>query len=223
MKMNTEIASNGAEIYTNKLFKLSDQYINEILEGNEEKIPNSFRDMIYYLADRIEKPDNEDIDALDCLFGAYVRLCARYRRIPTLECFSWLVKIDRNTFTDWMQGRYRATSEHGRTVKKWLSVCKGHVIDELSNAKFANPNLIFTAKAAYQMRETSPIPAEETQDRRIMMATELPQLKADTEKNTAHAQLPHLGDVNDHNITLPWLADTEPNVAQGNTSLDGVH
>ena len=221
--MNTEIASNGAEIYTNKLFKLSDQYINERLEGNEEKVPNSFRDMIYYLADRIEKPDNEDIDALDCLFGAYVRLCARYRRIPTLECFSWLVKIDRNTFTDWAHERYRATSEHSSTVKKWLSVCKGCVIDELSNAKFANPNLIFIAKAAHGMRETSPIPAEETHDRRIMMATELPQLKADTDKNTAHAQLPHLGDVSDHNITLPWLADTEPNVAQGNTSLDGAH
>lgn len=86
--MNTEIADNGTEVYTSRLFELSDQYINERLDGNEEEVSNSFRDLIYYLADRIEKPDNADIGTLDCLFGAYVRLCARYRRIPTLECFS---------------------------------------------------------------------------------------------------------------------------------------
>lgn len=69
------------------------------------------------------------------------------------------------------------------------------MIDELSNAKFANPNLIFTAKAAYGMRETSPIPAAETENRRVLTAAELPKLgepKEDGEKNVT--QLPHLGD-----------------------------
>lgn len=163
--MNTEAAVNGSEIYTNKLYQLTDEYIRERLNEDEKKVNSNFRDLIFYLADRISKPDNSDIESLDAMFSAFTRLCARYGRLPTLEAFSWLVGIDRNTFTDWREGRYRLSTAHGSTVKKWLDICKGFVVDELSNSKFANPNLIFTAKAAYYMRETAPIPATEVPGR----------------------------------------------------------
>lgn len=175
--MNTEIANNGMEVYTNELFSLADEYIQARLAGKEDGVTKQFRDLIFYITDRIEKPDNDDIEALDNMFEAYIRLCAKYSKLPTLEAFSWLVKIDRNTFTDWAKERYRTNSpEHGRTVKKWLEICKGFAIDELSNSKFANPNLIFTAKAAYGLRETSPTPAPETEKLPMLTADQLPRL-----------------------------------------------
>ena len=96
--------------------------------------------------------------------------CAKYERLPTLECFSWLVNIHRATFTSWINREYRSSSGHSDTTKKWLEICKGFCVDELSNAKIANPNLIFTAKAAYFMRETSPVPPLETEHRRVLPA-----------------------------------------------------
>lgn len=162
--MNTEIANNRMEVYTNKLFELTDQYINEVLDGNEERLAKRFRELLFYLADRIEKPDNDDIDALDNLFDAYVRLCVRYNKLPTLEGFSFLSKIHRSTLDDWKNQRYRAsTARFADTVKTWYDICKSFVVDELSNSSSANVNLIFISKSAYGLREASPIPALETE------------------------------------------------------------
>lgn len=176
MKENTEVSNNGAEIYTSKIFSLTDRYIEERLDGSTENISANFRDLIFYLADRLELPDHGDIESLDKIFNGFTRLCARYQRLPTLEAFSWLVKINRSTFTDWGNKEYRSSSEHGNTVKKWFNICKGFTVDELSNSKYPNPNLIFTAKAAYGMRETSPVPAIEQPERPILTAAELPKL-----------------------------------------------
>lgn len=196
MMMNVEITNDGIEIYTHKIFSLADEYIQTQLDGDEEKASDYFRDMIFYVSDRLERPDNDDIDALDNIFSAYMRLCTRYRKLPTLECFSWLVKINRATFTDWSNGEYRSSLSHGNTVKKWLNICKGFAVDELSNSKYANPNLIFTAKAAYGMRETAPIPAMETERKRVLTVDELPrlgELKEEIEQQNI-SELPQLGD-----------------------------
>ena len=199
--MNTETVNNGIEVYTHRLFALADEYIKERLGGKEEDVQKNFRDMIFFIADRIEKPDNSEIELLDDLFEAYTRVCARYGKLPTLECFSWLVKIDRNTFTDWHKKEYRSSTVHSSTVKKWLNICRGFTVDELSNSKFANPNLIFIAKAAYGMRETAPLPALETENKRILTAAELPRLgdiseQKDTTElpnlSTSSGQIPHL-------------------------------
>lgn len=123
----------------------------------------NFRDMIFYMSDHIKKPDNSDIEGLDNLFDAYVRLCVRYHRMPTIECFSFLTKINDATFRDWKNQVYRSSdARYGTAVKRWFSVCKNFVVDELNNSKGANVNLIFVAKAAYGLRETSPVPAIET-------------------------------------------------------------
>ncbi len=158
--MNTETAVNGIEVYTGRLFELADEYTEEWLHGDKGEVSSNFRDLIFYLADRMQKIPNGDIEALDAVFSAYVRLCARYGRLPTVELFAMLVKINPTTLTDWKNGEYRSTT-HSKTVKKWLDICRGFVVDELSNSRTPNPNLIFTAKAAYGLRETSPVPAPE--------------------------------------------------------------
>lgn len=159
--MNTEMAANGTEVYTNRLFELADEYTEERLHGDRGEVNSNFRDLMFYLADRMQKIPNGEIEELDAVFSAYVRLCARYGRLPTVELFAMLVKINPTTLTDWKNGEYRSTT-HSKTVKKWLDICRGFVVDELSNSRTPNPNLIFTAKAAYGLRETSPVPAPET-------------------------------------------------------------
>lgn len=113
--------------------------------------------MIFYISDRIPKPSNDNIELLDELFDVYVRICTRYNVLPTLEVFSFLVSINRSTFSDWMRGDYRTSTSHGSTVKKWFDICKNCTVNRLNNQAGTNANLIFVAKAAYGMAETAPV------------------------------------------------------------------
>lgn len=157
---NAETANNGVDVYTTMLYLLADEYIETKLDGKEDDVAKYFRDMIFFMRERIEKPDNSNIEALDKLFEAYVRICTRYGKLPTLECFSWLCGINRSTFTDWKNKEYRLSSAHSNTVQKWFDICRGFAVDELSNSRFANPNLIFISKASYGLRETAPLPVQ---------------------------------------------------------------
>ena len=144
----------------------ADEYIKNELEidhvDQESKkiVKDSFVDMLFYISDRISKPDNADIKALDNIFSVYVRLCSKYSVNPTLEAFSFLVDIDRNTFTTWANGTYR-TADHSSTVKKWLNICRGFLVDNLGNSKGTDANKIFIAKAAYGMAETKAVEQEQ--------------------------------------------------------------
>lgn len=166
MKDNTDITSAGIEVYRHDINYYADEYIRNELEidrvDQESKkiVKDSFVDMLFYISDRISKPDNADIKALDNIFSVYVRLCSKYSVNPTLEAFSFLVDINRATFNTWLNGRYR-TAEHSDTVKKWLNICKGFLVDNLGNSKGTDANKIFIAKAAYGMAETKAVEQEQ--------------------------------------------------------------
>ncbi len=113
--------------------------------------------MIFYIADRIPKPSNDNIELLDDIFDVFVRVCSRYNVLPTLEVFSFLVGIERRTFTDWSNQKTRANTSHSDTVKKWFDICKNCTVNRLNNQAGTNANLIFVAKAAYGMAETAPV------------------------------------------------------------------
>lgn len=169
MKYNTITTDQGIEVYESDIYRLVDEYINTVLQVSPDDydsqkeyksvIADSFVDMIFYIADRIPKPSNDDIELLDSIFNIFVRICSKYNVLPTLEVFSFLVNINRSTFGDWMRGDYRAASSHGTTVKKWFDICKNCTVNRLNNQPGTNANLIFIAKAAYGMAETAPIPA----------------------------------------------------------------
>lgn len=166
MKDNTDITSTGIEVYRHDINYYADEYIRNELEidhvDQESKkiVKDSFVDMLFYISDRISKPDNADIKALDNIFSVYVRLCSKYSVNPTLEAFSFLVNINRATFTSWNNGDYR-TQEHSDTVKKWMNICKGFLVDNLGNSKGTDANKIFIAKAAYGMAETKAVEHEQ--------------------------------------------------------------
>lgn len=164
MTDNTIKALNGIEVYQHDIYYYADEFIEQELGGDTDKVRESSTAMFFYIADRIPKPSHEDIDLLDNIFDIYTRLCAKYRILPTLEMFSFLIKTHRSVFTDWKNGAHRAsTTAYSDTVKKWLDVCKAFVVDRLSNQYGTNANLIFVAKSAYGMRESAPTPVIETQ------------------------------------------------------------
>lgn len=165
----------GIEVYQNDIYRLVDEYIDTELDGDSESVTDNFVSMIFYIADNIQKPSHDDIELLDNLFDIYVRICAKYKVLPTLEVFSFLVGIDRNTFTDWSMGRYRVNTAHGSTVKKWFNICKSFTLNRLHNQAGTNSNLIFIAKAAYGMAETAPVQVG-NQNSQALADSELPKL-----------------------------------------------
>ena len=166
MKDNAITTTDGIEVYKHNINYYADEYIRNELEidhvdtDSKQIVKDNFVDMLFYICDHIEKPDNADIKALDYIFNVYVRLCSKYGVNPTLEAFSFLVDIDRTTFTTWANGDYR-TAEHSNTVKKWLNICKGFLVNNLGNSKGTDANKIFIAKAAYGMAETKAVEQEQ--------------------------------------------------------------
>lgn len=175
VKDNSIKSETGIEVYQNDIYRLVDEYIDTELDGDTENVGDNFVSMIFYIADNIQKPSNDDIELLDNLFNIYVRICAKYKVLPTLEVFSFLVGIDRNTFTDWSMGRYRVNTAHGSTVKKWFNICKSFTLNRLHNQSGTNANLIFIAKAAYGMAETAPVQVG-NQNSQALADSELPKL-----------------------------------------------
>ncbi len=198
MKDNTITTSNGIEVYKHDINYYADEYIHSELDidhvdqDNKQIVKDSFVDMLFYISDRIEKPDNADIKALDYIFSVYVRLCSKYGINPTLEAFSFLVDIDRTTFTNWINGQYR-TTEHLNTVKKWMNICKGFLVNNLGNSKGTDANKIFIAKAAYGMAETKAVEQEQITGARKTVeqiaqdigADELPDLESQEDDSNA--------------------------------------
>lgn len=164
MNDNITPAPNGAEVYMHDIYYYADQYIckeleiEKVTDANRQIVANSFVSMILYISDNIERPGNDNIELLDNIFDIYIRLCSKYGVLPTLECFSFLVKINNATFSDWAGGKYRANSAHSQTVKKWKEICKSFLVNNLQNSKGTDANKIFIAKAAYGMVETAPVP-----------------------------------------------------------------
>lgn len=162
MKSNVITTDGGIEVYTHGIPMYADQYIQEELGGDEEKLKGRFPGMLFYIHDRLPRPSNDDIELLDELFNLYIRLCSRFGTLPSLEGFSFLTGIHRTTFSDWAAGTYRVSEPHGNTVKKWKEICRAFLIDKLSNSSKPEVNLIFLGKAAYGMRETAPVPIEDS-------------------------------------------------------------
>lgn len=200
MKNNTVTAYNGVEVYTDKIHELADEYITcELSEERKQEIYNNssmFMAMILYIADNMDKPDNNDIQLLDNIFNIYIRLCVKYNMLPTLECFSMLININPCTLSRWSSGEYRTniyydskgeyikdfaawqlnhqgeqyrvepSTAHSQTVKKWKDTCKNFLVNSLQNSKGVDANKIFIAKAAYGMVETSPVPVQNEEQHR---------------------------------------------------------
>lgn len=194
------MAHNGSEVYTSNILAFADEFIGTELDEERRQDmynnANTFMAMILYISDRIDKPDNNDIQLLDNIFNIYIRLCVKYNMLPTLECFSMLININPCTLSRWSSGEFRTniyydskgnyikdfaawqlnhqgeqyrtepSTAHSQTVKKWKDTCKSFLINSLQNSKGVDANKIFIAKAAYGMVETAPVPVANQEQHR---------------------------------------------------------
>lgn len=193
---NTTTTTTGIEVYENQIWQLVDEYIDTVLHINQndydsiekykKEIANNRIDLFFYISDRIEKPNNNDIELLDNIFNIYIRVCGRYGISPTLQMFGILVGINNMTFSDWANGDYRTASTHGITVKKWKETCGAFALDKLHNQDGTNANLIFACKVAYGMAETAPVQAGQQYGVPQQTAQQI------AEKHKAALQLPEM-------------------------------
>lgn len=89
--------------------------------------------------------------------------------------FSFLINTSRDTIYSWSVGKYRASTGHSDTAKKWFNICKSFAVNRLHNKGGTDANLIFIAKAAYGMAGTALVQMA-NEHQRVLTATELPKL-----------------------------------------------
>ena len=158
---NTVRAENGAEVYESRIHELADEYINTLSDPESiNNNPSLFTGMIKYIYRHLFKNNpinNDDIGLIDNIWSIYTELCYKYSKRPTLLNFSLLVGINNDTFNAWKNGEYRrgengTSSEHSRTVKKWLAECESSLVDGATERN--SVGCIFALKANYGYTET---------------------------------------------------------------------
>lgn len=158
---NAVKAGNGAEVYESRIHELADEYINTLSDSESiNNNPSLFTGMIKYIYKHLFKynpVNNDDIGLIDNIWSIYTELCYKYSKRPTLLNFSLLVGINNDTFNAWKNGEYRrgengASSEHSRTVKKWLAECESSLVDGATERN--SVGCIFALKANYGYTET---------------------------------------------------------------------
>lgn len=165
MKDNTVTAYNGVEIYTDNIFYYADEYISTL--KNPDDIYNSsiFTGLIKYIRRNVnfDKSIYDDIDILNNIWEVYTELVYKYNQKPTIEEYSLLIGIHRDTIYSWMNGETRKDdfseklgTSRSDTIKKWQDECR---LGRYKSAASGNVGGIFLCKAVDGMRETAPDPA----------------------------------------------------------------
>ena len=182
MQNNTTIANNGAEVYTDRIFELADDYISTLRDDEELYKPNSnqFTGMIKYINRNIhfDRSILADINILNTIWELYTELVYKYNQKPTIEEYSILIGISRDTMYSWLNGECRNNdiceklgTSRSDTVKKWQEECR---LGRYKGAASGNVGMIFLCKAVDGMVETAPIHVVPKQG--ALSAAELPKL-----------------------------------------------
>ncbi len=172
MKDNTELAYNGTKVYTNAMQYYADEYITTLNKPDDIYTSNVFTGLIKYIRRNIkfDKDIYESIDVLNDIWEMYTELVYKYMQKPTIEEFSLLIGIHRDTIYSWMNGETRKSDYSERlgtsrsdTIKKWQDECR---LGRYKSAASGNVGGIFLCKAVDGMVETAPIPVANQEQHR---------------------------------------------------------
>lgn len=183
---NTVKTDTDIEVYTNDIYYYADQYIESELDGDKDLVNDYFVDMLFYIVDHIPVIDTSNVPLMNHIFNIYIRLCGKYKYIPTLEGFSILLNRSNITLSVWASsednghGGGSANPERVKYLKRWKEICKSFAVNKLFNKDGANANLIFGLKAGYGMVEAQ-APRVETESRPVLSVKDL-QLLLETDK-----------------------------------------
>jgi len=169
----------------------SELYVNEYilpLYGNNinglellNVINKQFNAMLLYIRKYIPKINYNDLQLLNDIFNLYVELCVKYNHLPTIQGFCFMSNISQNTIDKWKNGYTKLSIERMETIKKWYSICKGFLIDDLNNSDKASINKIFIAKSVYGLNDN--INAIQNNDLNVIQAETLPTLAISNKEN----------------------------------------
>ncbi len=139
------------------LLKLTDDFIESELHGNDENIQSKNDFLIYYLSQQIKPYVNKnDTKQLLDIFNQYVYICLKYSIVPSSKMYCMLVSIPLSTFYESLNSG-NVSSEFIELFKQVNDTCKTVVENKLSNTEKTNINLMFISKAVYGYTETSPV------------------------------------------------------------------
>ena len=62
---NNAVEVDGVEVYLNNIYALADEFVEKELDGKQKEVHDNFMRMIFYIRNRIEKPNSDDIEFLD--------------------------------------------------------------------------------------------------------------------------------------------------------------
>ena len=184
---STITASDGSSVYDNEIMVLADEYVDSLDDPERIRETNVFSGMIKYIyikRFKAEKIDYSDIEYIDSIWDTYTMLCYKCNKNPTIQEFSVLVNISRETFNSWKNGNTRnykyydsnnniinnlalwislhpdeeyrkeLSTSHSDTVKKWLTECES--CQYKGATEKGNVGSIFALKACFGYVETVP-------------------------------------------------------------------
>lgn len=195
MKDNTVTANNGVEVYTDNMIYFADEYISTLRNPDDIYTSSVFTGLIKYIRRNVnfDKSIYDDIDILNNIWEVYTELVYKYMQKPTIEEFSLLIGVHRDTIYSWMNGERRGiiyrdkdgnvindfftwnNSHRGEpytqepstvradTIKKWQDECR---LGRYKSAAAGNVGGIFLCKAVDGMVETAPVPVANQEQHR---------------------------------------------------------
>lgn len=160
MKDNTIMASDGSEVYADKILSYADDYIVTLNKPEDIYKKQCFAGMIKYIANEIKSMiDTDNLVLLDNLWNIYTSLCYKYNHVITIERYCILININRDTFYSWYKGETKnhyceeLGTTRSDTVKKWDRESESSWQDEASTG---NPGPMFVLKSRRGWSEQAP-------------------------------------------------------------------
>ena len=165
---NTTIASNGAEVYTSRIYEIADEYISNLPDENDIYNVSIFSGMLKEINRQLFRAtepkqynlhtsvNTADIELLNDLWEIYCRLCYQYKHRPTILRYCLMIGISRETIDNWKNGEGRgANPQYIYSIKRWHDECESALQDGAIEGN--SIGCIFGLKANFQWRETAPI------------------------------------------------------------------
>lgn len=181
---NTVTASNGSEVYEDSIYYYADEYISTLHDREEiyKANSNQFTGLIKYINRKVNfnRRILADINILNNIWELYTDLVYKYNQKPTIEEYSVLIGISRDTVYSWLNGECRTNdiceklgTSRSDTVKKWQEECR---LGRYKGAAAGNVGMIFLCKAVDGMVETAPVQVQVKAS--ALTAADLPKLGA---------------------------------------------
>lgn len=156
-KEEKQIVQDDTEVIEQQIVVIAKDYIDKYLDGDDSKIKDRFRHLLYYISKNIsyDMTKINNLEYLINLFVSYEMLCDYYNIVPSYGMFLQTFKLSDNVVKNSLNSKYIYLIQF---IKER---CRYKLIDYLSNNKGSDRNIQFIASSVYGMTEIAPRKATE--------------------------------------------------------------